>query len=64
MEIDGGQDHEQSATSLSEYEGIFEDDSDVDFGTQTAASIVADAVAELSLHADIASLERDIDCDD
>ena len=41
-----------------------EDDGDIDFGTQTAASIVADAVAELSLHADIASLEEDIDCDD
>ena len=38
-----------------------EDDGDIDFGTQTAASIVADAVAELSLHADIASLEKDSD---
>ena len=44
-----------------EYEGTLEDDGDIDFGTQTAASIVADAVAELSLHADIASLEKDSD---
>ena len=50
--------------SITEYEGTLEDDSDVDFGTQTAASIVADAVSELSLHADIASLEEDRDCDD
>ena len=64
MEIDGGQDHEQSATSLSEYEGTLEDDGDVNFGTQTAASSVADEVAELSLHADIASLEENSDCDD
>ena len=46
VEIDGGQDYEQSAMSITEYEGTLEDDGDVDFGTQTAASIVADAVAE------------------
>ena len=64
VEIDGEQDYKQSAMSITEYEGTLEDDGDVDFGTQTAASIVADAVAELSLHADIASLEENSDCDD
>ena len=61
VEIDGGQVHEQSAMSLSKYEETFEDDSDVDFGSQTAASIVSDVVAELSFLADIASLEEDSD---
>ena len=64
VENDGGQDYEQPAMSITEYEGTLEDDGDVDFGTQTAASIVADAVAELSLHADIASLGEDSGCDD
>ena len=57
VEIDGGQHHEQSEMSLSEDEGNFEDDGNVDFGTQIAASVVADAVTELSLHDDIAFLE-------
>ena len=64
VENDGGQDYEQPAMSITEYEGTLEDDGDVDFGTQTAASIVADAVAELSLHADIASLGEDSGCGD
>ena len=50
--------------SLSEYKGKFEDDGDVDFGTKTVASFVAETVAELSLHADIASLKKDSDFDD
>ena len=64
VEIDGGQDYEYSAMSITINEGIFEDDGDVDFGTQAAASIVADAVAEFSFQDDIAFLEEDSDWDD
>ena len=64
VEIDDGQHHEQSEMSISEDEGNFEDDGNVDFGTQIDASIVADAVAELSLHDDIDLLEEDIYFDD
>ena len=43
--------------SISEDEGNFRDDGIVDFGTQIAASIVANAVTELSLHDNFAYLE-------
>ena len=57
VEIDGGQHHKQSEMSISEDEGNFRDDGIVDFGTQIAASIVANAVTELSLHDNFAYLE-------